>query len=186
MSDLFLHRDARFAWTGKLRLTLERTWNYTLPRVCFIGHNPSTGSHLVDDPTVHRSMKFSRSWGYGGCTWVNLYPVVTPDPAECRRWADWENNGPDWYVRDALQHNVGVVAETAKSAGLVLACWGAIAQDEDWIEHVIEEITYGDAPWPDIHVLGLTQSGAPIHPLARGKHRVPDTAMPVIWRKGAA
>jgi protein gp37 len=34
----------------------------------------------------------------------------------------------------------------------------------------------------EIHCLGETASGAPIHPMARGKHRVPDDRQPLLWR----
>ena len=30
----------------------------------------------------------------------------------------------------------------------------------------------------ELFCLGTTQSGAPIHPMARGRHRVPDSASP--------
>ena len=173
---------ATFAWTGKLRLTLTREWD-DRPRVCFIGHNPSTADHRVDDPTVRRWIDFAHRWGFGGFVAVNLYPIRTADAAKARRWADWQNNGPDWYVRDALQNNLhDVIVPAAKSAGLVVACWGAIATDEDWIEHVLEAIMDGVEPWPDIHVLGVTQAGHPIHPMARGRHRVANDARPIPWR----
>jgi hypothetical protein len=97
-------------------------------------------------------------------------------------WADWKNNGPDWYARDDLHHNLDVIVRESKAAALTVACWGAIAWDEVWIDHVVEEITTGEEPWKRIYCFGTTSSGAPIHPLARGKHRIPDNAEPVLWR----
>lgn len=177
-----IHRDATFAWNGKLRLTLVRAWDER-PKVCFVGHNPSTADHRLDDPTVRRWMQFARAWGYGGLVAVNLYPVRTPDPDEARRWADWESSGPDWYIRDALHDNLdSIVVPETKRAGLVVACWGAIASDQDWVEHVLEEIMTGTEPWPDIHAFGVTQGSHPIHPMARGRNRVPDHAVPIVWR----
>ena len=179
-----VRKRATFARERTLRLTLSRHWDDARPGVCFIGHNPSTADALRDDPTVRRWMQFARAWGYGGFTAVNLYPFRAANPAECRRWADWESNGPDWYARDDLMHNAGVVAREAKNAGLVVACWGAIATDADWIDHILEEIQSGPAPWPDVYALGVTAEGAPVHPMARGKHRVPNGAAPVLWRRG--
>ena len=72
----------------------------------------------------------------------------------------------------------------AKAAALVVACWGAIARDQDWVEHVLENIATDVAPYPAVHVFDLTKDGAPIHPMARGRMRVPDDAKPVLWRKG--
>lgn len=179
---ILIERDATFSRNHQLRLTLTRKWG-TGEKVCFIGHNPSTADHRVDDPTVRRWTHFARAWGYGGFVAVNLYPIRASDVREAWRWADWESNGPDWYARDDMHHNLKVVAREAKEAGLVVACWGAIARDSDWVETVLEEITSGDAPRPDVHVFGLTNGGAPIHPMARGKNRVPANTRPVLWRK---
>ena len=181
-ADLLFTRAAQLSPCGLYRWTLTRVWDSALPRVCFIGHNPSTADHLIDDPTVRRWTHFTRAWGYGGFIAVNLYPFRAADPDACRRWADWEKNGPDWYARDAIQQNFDVVAMEAKAAGLVVACWGNLASDEMLVEHVIEHIMDGEEPWPSVHVFGLTKSGAPIHPMARGKMRDPDDRSPVVWR----
>jgi hypothetical protein len=182
MTDLIIRRAATFGGNGTLRFTLTREWDDRKPKVCFIGHNGATATHERDDPTCQRWMHFARSWGFGGFDAVNLYPIMTADPAEARRWADWEHNGPDWWVRDVLHENVEIVSRTAKAAGLVVACWGAIAQDDMWIDHVIESVVYGEEPWPPIHVFGLTKNGATIHPMARGKNRIPNDARPTLWK----
>jgi hypothetical protein len=184
MADLLIRRAAAFSRDGTLRRTLIREWDNQKPKVCFIGHNPSTADHEIDDPTVRRWMHFAREWGYGGFVAVNLYPIRATDPGAARRWADWESNGPDWYARDDLDRNVVTISCEAKAAGLVVACWGAIAQDDAWIDHILEAITSGEEPWPSVHVFGLTAGGAPIHPMARGKHRVPNDARPVLWVAG--
>jgi hypothetical protein len=177
--------DANLSSCGRYRFTLTRTWGAG-PHVCWIGLNPSTADHRENDPTVRRWIHFSSACGFGGFVAVNIYPFRTPNPAALRRWADWLNNGPDWYVRDTIMHNFDVVVREAKQAALVVACWGAGA---DWnddaymrTEHLIEEIQSNEAPWPDLHCLGKTAGGHPIHPMARGAHRVPDDARPVIWR----
>src|SRR3546814_15011461 len=91
--------DTLFPYT-----TLFRSWRAG-PHICFIGVNPSTASHLKDDPTAWRWVHFADSWGYGGYVTVNLYPFCSSSPKECRRWADWESNGPDWRARDTILHN---------------------------------------------------------------------------------
>lgn len=189
--DLFgIPFAARIARTADIspcrtfRWTLTRTWSREGGRVCFIGLNPSTADHRVDDPTVRRWTHFAQTWGYGGFTAVNLYPFRSASPAECRAWADWQNNGPDWYARDALWHAEAVVVREAKAAALVVACWGAAAWDYYWEEHLLEAIQTGEAPWPDIHCLGLTHAGDPMHAMARGRHRLPSDARPTLWRAG--
>lgn len=184
--DLFgrdiMVRDATFA--GDNRLTLTRSWGPG-PMACFIGCNPSMAGKKADDPTSLWWIKWSRLFGFGRYTGVNMYPFVTSSPAECRKMADWKNNGPDWHARDAMQHNLDVVEYEAKAADIVIACWGAIAWDDEWIEHVVERIQTGEEPWPDIYCFGKTLSGAPKHPMARGVHRIPIDQKPILWRAAA-
>lgn len=185
MPDLFMERCAVYARDHTLRVTLHRRWDDG-PTVCYIGHNPSTAGHEVDDPTSRAWVHHARHNGFGGYVAVNLYPFRSPNPAECRRWADWENNGPDWYARDDLHRNVARVAEVAKEADRVVACWGNLPRDPMWVDHIIEAIQTGVAPWPDIYCLGTTNSGAPKHPMARGKHRIARDQEFVIWRRADA
>ncbi len=51
-----------------------------------------------------------------------------------------------------------------------------------WIEHVVEEIQTGVEPAPDLWYWGKTKSGAPTHPMARVKHRIPRDQKPILWR----
>ncbi|WP_018261576.1 DUF1643 domain-containing protein [Methylobacterium sp. WSM2598] len=176
-------RSATLSRCGAYRFTLTRTWAEGA-YVCFVGLNPSTADHRVDDPAVRRWIHFARAWGYGGFTAVNLYPFRSPSPAECRAWSRWQENGPDWYARDVIQENLSTIVREAKAAARVVACWGAGTWDPMWTDHVVEEITTGEAPWPDLHCFGTTADGSPIHPVARGRCRVPDGAALALWWKG--
>lgn len=168
-----------------LRLTLERWWGDT-SRVCFIGLNPSSADAERDDPTVRRWIHFAARWGYGGFVAVNLFPFRTSSPAECKGYVEFEKHGPDWYARDAMHHNLSIVQAEAKKADLVVACWGVFRPwMEGWMDEVVESITTHEEPWPDIHCFGRTKGGDPIHPMARGRHRVPDDAVPMIWKEGS-
>jgi hypothetical protein len=167
---------------GIYRLILTREWGPG-PSACFIGHNPSTATHEAEDPTTLAWAHFARENGFGRYVAVNLYPFRSSDPAACRAWvADWDKRQA-WDVRDALMMNESVVVAEAKKADRVVACWGALAQDWNWVEHVVEAIQSGEAPYPDIFCLGLTASGAPKHPLARGHHRIPRNQTFVVWRR---
>lgn len=174
-------RSARISPCGIYRWTLERAWAKG-PSVCYIGHNPSTASHDVDDMTSQAWVHHARFNGYARYTAVNLYPFRAADVRECRRWADYEKNGPDWSARDALMDNETVVVEVAKKADIVVACWGALAHDQIWVAHVIEAIQSGVSPYPDIYCLGVTNAGDPKHAMARGKHRIPRDQRFVLWK----
>lgn len=89
----------------------------------------------------------------------------------------------EWDLRDAIHFvNYPLVVETAKKASRVFVCWGNIAWDDDWIEHVVEGIQTGVAPYPDLWCWGTTKTGAPKHPMARGKHRMAKDEPAILWR----
>lgn len=179
--DPVMQRDARFLCDG-VRLTLSRQWAPG-PRALVIGCNPSDADALKDDPTSKWWIRWFQHYGFGGYDAVNMFPFCSPDPSVCKvrvkdAWAG------EWYDRDALQHNGAHVAKLAKSADQVFVCFGNIANDIDcdWVEMVIEDIQTGTSPWPDLWCWGTTKSGAPTHPMARGKHRIDPLQAPILWR----
>lgn len=175
-----LRRSATFARPG-VRKTLSRTWG-TGPRALVIGCNPSDADAQKDDPTSRWWNDWFHLYGFGGYDAVNLYPFCTSSPAECRKRAEAALNGGEWGDRDDLFANRDLIAELAKGAHQVFVCWGNIAWDEDWIESVVEEIQTGVEPYPDLWCWGKTKSGAPTHPMARGKHRIANDQAPILWR----
>ena len=82
-------------------------------------------------------------------------------------------------IAAALGKNIEVIRTEAERAQMIVPCWGAIAWDPVWVHVVLQ----GACTGRELHCLGKTASGAPTHPMARGKHRVPDTAQPQIWRR---
>lgn len=175
-----LERSARFV--GGCRIELHRRWGPG-PRACVIGHNPSDAGYNRDDPTSTWWIDWFTLFGFGSYVAVNLYPWVSSDPAGCYRKVSDINGGVDWSARDELHFvNLPAIVERAKEADQVFVCWGAIARDWDWIQHVVEEIQSGVAPYPDLWCWGKTKAGAPMHPMARGKHRIPKNQKPILWR----
>lgn len=93
--------------------------------------------------------------------------------------------GPDRPARDRIRRdNLPILVREAKAAALVVACWGAGAWDPESVDRMLGAIAAGEAPWPDVHCFGLTAGGAPIHPMARGRWRIPDHAKPMLWNVG--
>lgn len=182
LGEPILRRDAMFAGDD-VRLRLSRDWSDG-PRALVIGCNPSRAGATLDDPTCLWWMRWFRDFGFGGFDAMNLYPFVSPDPAACRKIVDGIPGG-DWWARDTLHfNNLPRLVSAAKAAAQVFVCWGAIAWDAEWIEHVVEEIQTGIAPWPDLWCWGTTNDGAPKHPMARGKHRIDPMQKPILWRAG--
>ncbi len=179
LSAPVLRRSAHFAAPG-VRTRLSRDWGPG-PRALVIGCNPSTADASDDDPTSRWWNAWFHLFGFGGYDAMNLYPFCSSSPAVCRAIVDDAFAG-GWGDRDLLLANVDAVARAAKAAHQVFVCWGAIAWDDMFIEHVVEAIQCGVAPYPDLWCWGTTASGAPKHPLARGKHRIPRDQQPILWR----
>ncbi|HLY89067.1 MAG TPA: DUF1643 domain-containing protein [Acetobacteraceae bacterium] len=181
LGDPVMRRSAEFA--GCERILLSRAWGPG-PRAFVIGCNPSTANALQDDPTSLWWNAWFQLFGFGRYDAGNLYPFCSSSPAECRKRVEAIDAGLDWSDRDQLHFvNLPRVVEMAKAADQVFVCWGNIAWDQEWIEHVVEEIQTGEPPYPDLWCWGTTKSGAPTHPMARGKHRIPRDQQPIIWRK---
>lgn len=175
-----LKRSAFFSCPGA-RIRLSRDWGDG-PRALVIGCNPSTAGAEADDPTSRWWNDWFQAAGFGGYDAANLYPFCTSSPAECRRIVSGIDSG-DWGARDELHFvNLPALVDMAKAAHQVFVCWGAIAWDDLWIDHVVEEIQSGIAPYPDLWCWGKTSSGAPKHPLARGAHRIPRDQQPILWK----
>jgi hypothetical protein len=175
-----LRRSALFHDSG-VRIRLTRDWGPG-PRALVIGCNPSTADAMRDDPTSRWWNNWFSLFGFGGYDAMNLYPFCTSSPAECRRMVEGTEQG-DWGTRDDLHFvNLPALVQAAKRADKVFVCWGAIAWDDFWINHVVEEIQSGVEPFPDLWCWGKTASGAPKHPLARGVHRIDPRQWPVLWK----
>jgi hypothetical protein len=141
--------------------------------VVFLMLNPSTASGLVDDPTILRCKGFAERWtvhpGNGGGVTdlfvVNIFALRTPHP------------------QDLLTHPDPVGPETEIVFRMLPKEWPVIAA---WGSHKM--VTRERLAWltagRSLQALGTTQDGSPKHPLARGKHRIPDAAVPRSWALG--
>jgi hypothetical protein len=192
--SLQIHSDAHFIHGRTRRLRLRRWWTTEPKRwISWLMLNPSYASELRTDLTTLRVLHFSQAWGYDGYIVVNLYPFITPDPKEMWFWARWPDNGPDWHARDAMQANLVEIEATARISALRVVAFGAepVKRDSNWVMECLERYSQPfDDPdcgfgFDEEHFwcLGKTQSGQPIHPLARGKHRVLNTTVPMIWER---
>lgn len=157
---------------GTYRWMLSRSWGDGR-KVCWILLNPSTADDCKEDHTSRRVLHFAKAWDYHALTVVNLYPFRSPHVSKCRDWAKGD-------VRLVLKQNLIHIKKQSITAEMMIAAWGNNAWDALWIDKIVSAIIAGrDRP---LYCLGTTLSGAPIHPGARGTHRVPDDQMPVMWK----
>lgn len=182
LTEARIFGDAMFSPCGQYRWRLRRWWRAGRT-VLWIMLNPSTADGTKNDPTLLRIIHFSKLWGFGGLIVGNLLPKITSDPAECRAWAyfDAAKCMTNWHAEPALADNDLHLEEMAAGVDMIVVAWGQGAQDEGRIEKVIEAVRSA-APDLPLYCVGRAQNGAPKHPMARGKHRIPNDQQPELWR----
>lgn len=129
------------------RYALWRTWNTTLPRVMFVGLNPSTADEQSDDPTIRRCIGFARHWGFGGVIVSNLFAFRATYPSDLKLEPQPIGCDNDRW----LQH-------TANRSALIIACWGTHGQRLQRDQQVRLML-------PELCVLAMNKGGTPSHPL---------------------
>lgn len=153
-----IERTAILSGDGVYRYRLTRRWSDG-EQVTFVMLNPSTADHTVDDATLKKITKFSRTWGYGGLQVVNLYAFRSPDPRDLRIVSD--PVGPE---NDRYLHAAGT------GGGLIVAAWGNNARPE----RIAKVLAFPG--FDQLHCLALNAGGQPKHPLY-----VRSDAIPALW-----
>jgi hypothetical protein len=172
MSD-DMKRDAVISDCGLYRYLLKRVWDASLPGLVFIMLNPSKADAKIDDPTILACIAIARAQGCGGIVVVNLFAYRATSPADMKAAADPVGPKCNKYIVCALK----------TKPKMVIAAWGA----DGWYRNrcvdvrAFVTIRYSTS----LHCLGTTKDGSPKHPLARGKHRIPPTFEPQVWREAA-
>jgi hypothetical protein len=139
--------SAELSRCGRYRYALRRTWDATLPKVLFIGLNPSTADATSDDNTSRVCIGYARRWGFGGLLLGNLFAWRSTDPAALRAVPDPVGPRNDLHLR-ALQEEAALVVCAWSDAGALLDRDRAVLA---WLR----------AP----HCLTRLKSGRPGHPL---------------------
>ena len=157
-------RKAAFSRCQRYRYTLERRWEIKKPakRVVFIGLNPSTADHRVDDPTIRRCMGFARSWGFNELTVVNLFAYRTPYPTELKQASD-----------PIGVYNSRYLGRVIREADLIIACWG---RHGTWRN---QDTRLANRFRDRLFCLAENNDGSPVHPLYQKS-----TAQPRPWPIG--
>ena len=168
-------KGAHFNDDGSHRYRCWRTWDPAKPLIAVVGLNPSFADAKKLDPTLHRVRTFARDWGFGGFEMWNLWSLCSTDPVGLWAWM---------RERDQEEHfeaNVAAIFAELPRFRDVLCAWGDFSacpagmRVEAGRVAVVaaEAIREGGA---SLWCLGRTKSGQPIHPLARGKSRIPDSS----------
>ena len=152
MNDLqFAINNASFSPDRKYRYALWRIWD-NLPKIMFVGLNPSTANETMNDPTIRRCISFAKDWGYGGIYMCNLFAYISTDPKAVIAQPD--PIGPD---------NDRVLKLINKNCKVTVAAWGAFSIAHQRSKEVFELL-------PPLMCLGITKNGYPKHPLYLSKN----------------
>ena len=172
-----IEREALVSGCGTYRWWLLRVWDRSKPLGVFVALNPSTADGNRDDPTLHSMMKRARAWGWGGFYVVNLYALRSPHPKELLTAPDPVGPRCDEFI-------VALTRLALLSGGRVVVAWGAFDFErgvaEDYrgrdISVLATLLQYAEM----LYCIGTTESGAPKHPMARGRALVPvDTPLSI-------
>lgn len=146
----------------RYRYLLTRTWDGAGAKALFIMLNPSTATEFQNDPTVERCERRARALGFGAFRVTNIFAYRATDPKVMRAQAD--PIGPE---------NDKAILGSVPWATRVICAWGSHGA------HLARGVAMarllhrtGQPLWH----LGLTQAGAPKHPLYIGYD-----VQPILW-----
>jgi len=142
---------------GLYRYSLTRRWEdrgVSGDGLLWVMLNPSTADATENDATLRRIIRFSRDWGCRALTVVNLYALISTDPAELYRAED--PVGPE---------NDAVIAKAAQEASAIVVAWGANAPHPARIRTVTDILRTNAFYAQRLYCLGRTNGGHPRHPV---------------------
>ena len=113
-------RTAFFSEDEKYRYLLEIVWDPSRPILTTIGLNPSKATHLVNDNTISKCIKFARDRGFGGYRMLNAFAYRSTKPAVL--FSDPDPVGPENTIEFFRRWRT----ETT------VACWGATMRSKLW------------------------------------------------------
>lgn len=150
-ANAYLSPDLRYRYALWRQLELGLAAEHAGETCLFVMLNPSTADWNEDDPTIRRCIGFARGWGYGQLAVGNLFALRATDPDRLRDWHDPVGPENDHWLRSL-----------AKTAGLIVAAWGAHpAADDRRRTDALRLLREGGV----VHSLGVTAGGNPRHPL---------------------
>jgi hypothetical protein len=153
--DLAGERGAHLSDCYSYRYRLWREWDRSRPTLAFLMLNPSTGDHLIDDPTITRCMARAINGKYGRLEIANLFALRATDPGELLTHADLL--GPAGTAD-------GAVLDAMDRASMVICAWGSHSAAAPRAAELMRIIQMAGM-CNKLYHLGLNKNGSPKHPL---------------------
>lgn len=143
--------DANFSDCGRYRYGLSEIWDKERPLVMFLMMNPSVAGHEYADPTIIKTGKYARAWGYGGQLVGNIHAYRVTDSARLTEAAD--PVGPK---------NDAALIYMARSAEIIVLAYGLPPKQlRPRAATVVAKLKENFS----LKFLKLTKDGTPSHPL---------------------
>ncbi len=146
MSKL-IYSDAKFSNDRIYRYALWRVWDESLPKLLFIGLNPSTADEINDDPTMRRCIRFAKDLGYGTFIMGNIFGYRSTDPKKLKQIKNPVGPRNNHWLR-----------KLHKDADMTIAAWGTHGEYLDRGNEVYRLLD-------GLYCLKITKNGFPSHPL---------------------
>lgn len=170
-----MNRSAHITADGSLRFSLRRWWS-DAPRVAWLMLNPSKADGEVDDPTVLRTVHFSRKLGGGGLVVVNVIPWRATDPSEML--ASMKRGE---VPVESFSANLRYIREASAEAEFHVVAFGVPHPSLMFnVRQALDAFNPGERRF---YCLGTSPAGWPLHPLARGKFAVRNEVEPMPWTR---
>lgn len=144
-----MKKTAKISECNNYRYDLFRVWDETKPYLMFIGLNPSTADHEMDDPTIKKCIGFAEKLNFGGICMCNLFAFRATNPNDMMSSQSPIGIDNDLYV---TMH--------AEKAGMVIAAWGNTGYYLHRDKEVLALLSN-----VDVFALNINKSGQPQHPL---------------------
>jgi hypothetical protein len=175
-TNLFMTMAARYTFDGQCRENLVRVWDPRLPLAAWLATNPSVAGADLRDPTDRRFEHFSRAVGAGGYIGVNACSWCDTDPAAMQRAV---RDGR--YTGEMFSANVKAIREASAKAEVHFVAFGPQLgrRFHDMIDVALEAFDPGIRG--SMLCLRTSHDGWPLHPLARGRSAILNTAVPQTW-----
>ena len=147
MQGKLIYSDAKFSKDRIYRYALWRIWDDRIPKLLFVGLNPSTADEKNDDPTMRRCIRFSKDLGYGGFIMGNIFAYRSTDPKKLKT------------IKDPIgSRNNSWLKKLHKEASMTIAAWGTHGKYLNRGEEVSKLLD-------NLYCLRITKEGFPSHPL---------------------
>lgn len=155
--------EAVFSACGTYRYSLTLHWHDTGRRLMCVLLNPSTADAFRSDPTLSRCKARAMDLGFGALRILNLFAFRATDPSALRAADDPVGPANDTVLQESLQ---------GWHPDAILCGWGNQGQRTARGPAVRSLLAQTGLP---LWHLGLTDSGAPRHPLYVAGSTLPRT-----------